>query len=686
MADFQEVAETFRKLIEDIRQDPAQLLERGTEERFKEIAMHSVSRTKAQQEFAKSQEEHFFVSKRQGLLERQLTLDAKLQTDLSEAASASAQAELEVLQQLLDQNDRILDSINEQVQEYGIAVGKVIELNEFERRRAEIAAEMEAIKITMVGLSGKELALQLELLDALEGEDKVRRDQVTGSHQIHAAQTLRNKQEEVFGFSVQGANDKIKEMGGLMNTTTGRITLAAMAMKILLGPVVKHMKELRDLGLTWTQTMEAGMASLAAASDIGGLRGLLTFGETLEATVALRSNFADIRFQTHEIIAVATEMGVSFKLSGAEAANLVEILAKVGGLSADAQIDILHMATAFGTVNKLRPDILIKAMAQHAGVFARFGEEGAQAFMRSVGAAERLGIELSSIESAADSFLDIDTFFQDVSKLRTLGLDISDPFGLAQIAETGTPAELIAELQRQLQGVDLTQLSRTRRNALSSALGMDQAELSRLIQGDIGGIDEVSQAQIDELGGFNEGMGGAVDALSAMVGTLGGISGVLGHLVDLLILRSFLSGAGSLLGLGSLAGGASAVAGGIGTAATVVAGTAGAVGTAALGTAAGIAGSPVLLALLAGAATLAVGGIVNEKRKIRRDDASGAASEVRGARAQARMAEAGVISPAMMDQLSTAVRSGVEGAELTAFFDAKRVTSALQKSQGRANN
>ncbi len=676
MADFQDVADKFRELVEDLQQDPAQLLESGTEDRFKQIAMHTVMRTQSQKEFAKSYEENFFISKRQELVERQLTLNARLKTDLSEAASENAEAELQVLERLLEQNDRILDSIDSQINEYGLAIGKVLELNEFELRRAEIATETEEIKMRMVGLSGQELALQKDLLAALEGEDKLRQRQSAGFDRISEEQTLRNAQEEVFGFSVQGANDKIKEMGGLMNTTAGKITLAALAMKIVLGPVVKHMQELRDLGLTWSQSIEAAGASFAAMKDIGGLRGLFTMGDTLEVTSALRSNFADISFQSHELIAVGSEMGTAFKLSAGESADLVESLTKVGGLSAHAQEDILHMAFAFGKINDLRPDALLKAMAQHAGVFARFGEDGAQAFLKSVGAAERIGIELSSIESAADTFLDIDSFFQDVSKLRTLGLDISDPFGLAQIAETGTPAELIEELQRQLQGVDLTQLSRTRRNALSSALGMDQAELSRLIQGDIGGIDTVSQAQIDELGGFNEGMGGAVDALGAMVGTLGGLSGVLGKLVDFLILRAALGGVGSLLGgLGSMAGvgatlatGASAVGGVLATGAT-------ATGAALL--------SPVVIGAAAVTGIVAGGMIMNENRKVRRDEATGAAHDATRAETQARMDAAGVMSPMMLDEMALAMRRGVEGAQVNTFIDGRAAGSLISNAYGK---
>ena len=389
-------------------------------------------------------------------------------------------------------------------------------------------------------------------------------------------------------------------------------------------------------------------------------------------------------------------MGTAFKLSGDEAANLVEILAKVGGLSADAQEDILHMAAAFGKVNDLRPDILIRAMAQHAGVFARFGEDGAQAFLRSVGAAERLGIELSSIESAADTFLDIDTFFQDVSKLRTLGMDISDPFGLAQIAEFGTPAELIEELQRQLQGIDLTQLSRTRRNALSSALGMDQAELSRLIKGEIGGIKGVSEAQIEELGGFNEGMGGAVDALGAMVGTLGGIAGTLTLLVQLMIVRAGLKGAGSLLGklLGGGARAAGAAAGAGGTfslfsgAATTATAVGSGIGASAIAGGAAMAATAIAIApLVLGAAAIAGGIILNERRKIRRDEASAAAADVRLLRDQTRNQWI-VAGQAQLKANPGITKRDLRDALLGLGFniDGRQAGKLIANAQGPANN
>ncbi|KKL56699.1 hypothetical protein LCGC14_2242840, partial [marine sediment metagenome] len=92
MADFDEIVDQFNTLVDSIRQDPAQLLERGEVDRFKDIAMHSLTRTGAQRGFAKGLDEEFFISKRLELVDRQRTISAKLRTGLSEEAGATAHA------------------------------------------------------------------------------------------------------------------------------------------------------------------------------------------------------------------------------------------------------------------------------------------------------------------------------------------------------------------------------------------------------------------------------------------------------------------------------------------------------------------------------------------------------------------------------------------------------------------
>lgn len=694
MADFQEVADQFKDMVESVRQNPSQIIDPDSVDFAKSIAMHSVTRTVSQKEFAKSAGEEFVIAKQLDLLSRKRVLDAKLLTDLSESVEDSVRAELELIGDLVMKNDDLLISIDSQVDSYGLAVGQVTKLNEHLVRQAELSAEIEGVQLNMRGMNAEERKFAEERLANLREEAATRGILSAKEQEISALGTLRNEQQKVFGVSVESIKDRIDETGDLMNTTAGRLTIIAGIMKVLLTPVIAHMKELRDLGLTWSQTMDASADTVSAMMDRGFVRGLLTMRSTAEVVSAMRGNFADISFQSAELVALGGELVTSFKLSGDESVQLLEALTKVGGVTESQVEDILHMAQAFGQVNNINPGALLRAASQHAGVFARFGEQGADAFFRSVTAAERLGIELSSIESTADSFLDIDTFFQDVSKLRTLGIDIADPFGLAQIAEQGTPEELLSELQRQMQGVDLTSLGRTRRNALASAIGMDVSDLSRLIQGPSGGISDVSDAQLDEFGGFAEGMGGAVDAMGEMVSSLGGISGLLQTIVGLMLAQQALGllggGAGGIgkllslgragvLGAGGLASGAAgSVAGGLGSA----------------GAAAGagaLAAAPLALGALAVGGGVAAGGagigILLEQQKIRTSEASGAAADAERARVVAeRQRQEDVIRARMPDATaSELVEAFRQGVRVDAYIDGRRTGDALRRSQGSAN-
>jgi hypothetical protein len=512
-----------------------------------------------------------------------------------------------------------------------------------------------------------------------------------------AQQQLRNKQEEVFGISTDKINSKVSEMGNLLSTTAGRITVIASALKVVLTPVIAQMIELRNTGLTWSQTMTAGLNSLRAMKEIGGFRGIFTAKETLEGSLALASSFADLTFQTSGMVANVSEMQTVFKFSAGEAAALAEVLTKVGGLTADSQEKMMETAKAFGQINKINPGALLQAAARHAGVFARFGEKGAQAFFRSVTAAERLGIELGTIESSADKFLDIDTFFQDVSRLRTLGVDIADPFGLAQIAETGTPEEIMAELTRQLEGIDLTALTRTQRNALSSAVGMDISDISRLIEGDSGeggaargdGIQTATEAQIHALGSLTDGVGNATDALLSLVGMFGGLSGVMSTLVTVMAAQTLLSGGKGLFGklLARLGIGAAATAGTTAAAtAGTAAATAGGIGLAAAGGII-IGGSAALAGALTGVMELSnkylgtnLDTLVDLERA-RRSGTEFTASAAEGARLSAqnkpiRDAIARGASPAEIEQIRQQTRSGARAASMAANPDAAAVAAA----------
>ena len=658
MADLKEVAEQFQNMMDAIQKNPSQVIDPQSVDFAKSIAVSAGQRTAAQKDYAKSVGEEFLIAKQLQLLDRKRTLDAQLRSGVSGPAADNAQAELDTVINILDTNKELLDNIQQQGQDWGAALGQVVEMNEFEKRRMELYFQAQENIKEQVSLEGEALELKQQELINLEDQEHILALMQARQEEINVRSALRNKQEEVFGISADKINRKAQELGELMGTTAGRLTLMAAAAKIMLQPAVEHMIELRDTGLSWNQTMEAGSDTLKAAFDIGGLRGLSTIKDTAEAVLAMRHNFADLTFQTHETAAVASELSTVFKLTADEAVDFVESMVKVGGLTAHAQETMMETAKAFGDINKVNPAALLKAAAKHAGVFARFGAEGAQSFFRSVTAAERLGIELSTIESSADKFLDIDSFFQDVSRLRTLGVDIADPFALAEVSETGTPEDIARELSRQLSGINLTELDRTARNALSQTVGMDFADISRLINGPtaaetVPGTEEVRDVtgqEIQDLGSLTEGVGNTVDALLSFVGMLGGLSGVLQTVVTLMAAQAALSTGRTVVGAGLRVG----------------AGIAGA-GMAALGTGIGIAiAGAIGLALGEGFNRLSgtrgftgEGGWIETRNEINSLEAGDAYKDIANARVREnnRVIGAGGLSPEVLEALRSENRS-----------------------------
>lgn len=693
--DFEEVVDQFKRIVDDIKKNPGKLLDREQVDFAKSVATLTAQRSSSQRKLSLSLGEEVIQSKQLSLLQQKRVLEAKLLTNLSKKATDNTVTALTAVQDVLFSNERLLESLDQEIVARGQAIGQAVILNEHEEAILEIDLERARIQVDTTRLTWEEVKALEQKMDQMKLERSFRERLNASEKETGALGKLATEQQKLFGIHAAAVNARFAELKPLMDSTAGRLTIIAAGMKVLLTPLISHMTELRNLGLSWSQTLEASMATIKSAQDIGGLRGLLTLADTAETTAAMRDNFADITFQSHELIAIGSELGTAFKLSSNEAAELLETLTKVGGLSAHAQENILHLAQAFGKVNKIRPDALLKAAARHAGVFARFGEEGAQAFFRSVTAAERLGIELSSIESSADQFLNIDTFFQDVSKLRTLGIDIVDPFGLAQIAESGTPAELVAELQRQLSGVDLTTLGRTRRQALAGAIGMDEGELSRLIQGpNVGGIQDVSAAQVDELGGFADGMGGAVDAMGAAVTALGGIAGVLGNMVLQLALLNALSSGGKggvaskVLSLGKKALGMGLSLGGTALSAVGTAATAG-VGASLLGAGAVAAGGLALGGFAGEQINQATGMRSFESNKQdaaagRRSAESGRAADARLARTQARTQAAHTFATQNPGATPEDIRRALQGVVVETHVDGRNMTTALARSRSEA--
>jgi hypothetical protein len=706
MADFNEIADQFRDLVDRLQQDPAQLI---SEESVK-FATDTVQKL---QQRTVEQQKYISLLGEEELISRRITLERERVLATTDEARASITSGIEV-------NQKMLELIQEASEEYAAATGHVKELSKEEIALIELEIAKTKILQGQTDLTKEQTT---QVLDQIELQKKVLTQISEGNKLRNREATLTQIQEQYLGFSADSIKKKMDDARMTLNTTAGRLAVIGAALKHAFGVATDQLRELRDTGLSINQTFEAG-GQIIRRSFAGGF---LQMGATVKAIGALRAEFGDLTFQTDATVRNASNLHTFFRLSADEAGRLVEDLTKQAGMSAEAQDNFFRSAKAFAEINRLNPGRLLDAVAKNAKIFAQYGEQGAAAFFRSAAAAERIGVSLEEIDQLGNTLVDIDTMFQNVSRLRGLGINVADPMQLAQVAQYGTQEDIAAEMQKQLGDVDIANLGRIQRNLLAQTFGLDLATLERFQTGGGGAGTEgaavrenlanATDQQVESLGNFDKGMQGSLAVLDgftrgihfttialyamAAAAAVNSLKGGLG-------IGKFLGmslGRGGAAGAAAAAGGAGSAAGGIGgmfakmfgrggTAAAGGAGGAGLLGTAgsALGTGAAVA--------TAGAVGLAIGELINKltgtaslsdmmKRKdeIKAAEASGAQSEVRLAalrqitapiHAAQRAREEGM-TRAQADQII----DGIErGHEVVLEVDSRKLTNAQAKGQG----
>lgn len=621
-ADFNEVADQFKKLVDSLREDPAQLISEDSVQFATDTVRRLQERTAEQSKFARQLGEEAILTRQITLLRKQQTFEAEISEGIGAGQLELVKQQLGLIQDQISNNNLLLEQVQSQSEEYATAVGHALDLTDVDRQLLTLEIE----KAKLLGAHGELLPQIIESkMEEYEFQEKILKSQQAGLKVIEQERLLREQQEELLGFSVSSIKKKFRDSRQVLNTLTGRLTILGGALLKVLSSATTELRELRDVGLSVNQTFEAGSQILTTAFQGRGLAGILHLPGTLKSVKALRGEFADLAFQTNEVVESTDKIRRGFRISADSAAEVVEMLVKEEGLSAEARDHIFSQVAAFADINKLNPGRVLKSVADNAAIFARFGAHGAQAFFKAVGAAKRLGIELNKLDSVGDRLLDIDTLFADVSKLRTLGINISDPFGLAQAAQSDDPKKIAEELQRQLGNIDLTNLGGVQRRALESAFGLDLSEIARLQHGEISTLTEATDEQIDTLGNFDGGMSGAISILDDFTRSINFSTIALTAMAASALLNSvpglargakgLLGGggklAGRLLGRGGTIAGLQSAAATAGSAAT----GAGATGAAAAGGASLAAiGGTIAVGLAAG---LGIGELINRATGMR---------------------------------------------------------------------
>jgi hypothetical protein len=250
---------------------------------------------------------------------------------------------------------------------------------------------------------------------------------------------------------------------------------------------------------------------------------LLSFQESIDAVNAFQKEFGGLLTRGE-----AQRIAQASKLLGVSAETFVKAQRSfllVGGDVTKNTFIGQFRAAGLTAANAL------KFAAENANLVAIAGSKYANELARAAANAQRIGIGLDRTEALADGIVgDFEGALERFSELRAMGVEV-DFNRLAAVAGTGTPQEVLSELQGQLGGNQnlLNELQRNRflKVSLERDLGLNVAEITRLAGGEAAKSPEETQAEKDRTvrDQILERVGTVVKGIGSLIVAFAGLNG-----------------------------------------------------------------------------------------------------------------------------------------------------------------
>jgi len=354
-----------------------------------------------------------------------------------------------------------------------------------------------------------EVELAISLLDKKSEEYEIELNFLTTQRQrVQNLQTQQSRAKTLNDVESKGAEiqKKIAEFASNFASAQGTALIVTGALVKVLQFAANETRAVQEA----TGGTIGNSAALAAnfRANLGTTQNLLgTF-------TGVNSKIRDAAFEAGKVadnMDLANNMAIGVSdatlamqtgLSSTQVAELAQMMSEVTDVSREGASAQLVTVQALAQANKVNPSKVFASMAQNATVLASMTDGSAESMGKLAVQAAKAGVELSSLESIADSLLNIETsiaaeFEAEVLLGRQLNLDAARRFALNNDNEG-----LIREIQKNLQGTSFSDLNRLQRQSLAAALGVNVADLGRIISRS--GNQNVVDVQDQQLKGLME--------------------------------------------------------------------------------------------------------------------------------------------------------------------------------------
>ncbi len=241
-----------------------------------------------------------------------------------------------------------------------------------------------------------------------------------------------------------------------------------------LGHINHQMHELVETG------MQAGEAIKIMREDFG-VMSVLGLTKVNEVSKSLVANFGTANALTSEQRDAVGEMAYNYGLAGDEATNLMMAISRMPGESKDSAINFKQTADNIGKMKGVLPSQIMKEVAKNTQLMATFSKGGVEGFAKAAAEAKKLGIELSSVGSAAERLLDFEssiTSQMEASVLIGKELNFDRMREAALAGDLNTVMEEQARIMKEVGSMD--SMNTLQKKALADAMGLTTEELEKM--------------------------------------------------------------------------------------------------------------------------------------------------------------------------------------------------------------
>jgi hypothetical protein len=274
-----------------------------------------------------------------------------------------------------------------------------------------------------------------------------------------------------------------KGLGGLLKgTNLLKIGLAGAALAALQFGLEAN-KLQKELGVAYGESAKilATSKSIALVNKANGM----TQEETLAIMKNIASEFGSFDDATAGATLKASNLVANYGLATDSVGTLARQMQAVGAHSLDSALNSIELQANMARAAGVPVGEVMNDVAKSTGFFAAYAKDGGTNIVAAAISAKKLGLEMASIASIADSLLDFeDSITKQMEAEVLLGRELNLEKAREMIFNNDI-AGAIAEVSKLVSPEEFARMDAVRRKSLAAAVGIDVATFSKAISGNV---------------------------------------------------------------------------------------------------------------------------------------------------------------------------------------------------------